>query len=111
VRVYKAGEELRRAAAALSGPSLAPNPSLTVPLPPQQARLQRSASSNNCILLGFCTCSDLARHCNRQAMSIKPATPPRQAVSMTDETHGISLTLRNLQTRNQQTLNWFITKV
>ncbi len=30
---------------------------------------------------------------------------------MTDETHGISLTLRNLQTRNQQTLNWFITKV
>ncbi|KAL0023883.1 hypothetical protein WJX79_004370 [Trebouxia sp. C0005] len=37
VKVYKGGEELRRAAAALSGPSLAPKPSLTAPLPPQQA--------------------------------------------------------------------------
>lgn len=37
VRVYKGGEELRQAAAALSGPSLAPKPSLAAPLPPQQA--------------------------------------------------------------------------
>ena len=37
VKVYTGGEELRRAAAALSGPSLAPKSSLTLPLPTQQA--------------------------------------------------------------------------
>lgn len=38
VKVYTGGEELRRAAAALSGPSLAPKSSSTLPLPTQQAR-------------------------------------------------------------------------
>lgn len=37
MRVYTGGEELRRAAAALSGPSLAPRPSVSLALPAQQA--------------------------------------------------------------------------
>ena len=36
MRVYTGGEELRRAAAALSGPSLAPRPSFTTAFPSQQ---------------------------------------------------------------------------
>ncbi|KAL3142190.1 hypothetical protein ABBQ38_002540 [Trebouxia sp. C0009 RCD-2024] len=37
MRVYTGGEELRRAAAALSGPSLAPRPNVNLALPAQQA--------------------------------------------------------------------------
>lgn len=37
MRVYTGGEELRRAAAALSGLSLAPRPSVSLALPTQQA--------------------------------------------------------------------------